>query len=42
MADDNPSIRFVRNYIEAAQRARASGSADDLTPCVDFLRPTWS
>src|SRR5215204_3536139 len=30
MADDSPQIRLVLKYIEAARRARASGSADDL------------
>lgn len=37
MAADSPSIRLVRSYIEAAQRARASGSADDLDAVRRFL-----
>src|SRR5215217_6333414 len=30
MSDDSSQVTLVLNYIEAAQRARASGSADDL------------
>jgi ketosteroid isomerase-like protein len=37
MADDSPSIRLVRSYIEAAQRARASGSVDDFNAVRGFL-----
>ena len=37
MADDSPSIRLVRSYIEAAQRARASGRADDFEALREFL-----
>ena len=37
MADDSPSIRLVRSYIEAVQRARASGDADDFEALREFL-----
>src|SRR4051794_38165116 len=37
MADDTPSIRLVRSYIEAVQRARASGAVDDFEALRDFL-----
>ena len=37
MADDTPSIRLVRSYIEAVQRARASGDVDDFEALREFL-----
>lgn len=37
MPDDSPSIRLVRDYIEAVQRARASGEADDFESLRRFL-----
>ena len=37
MADDSPSIRLVRSYIEAVQRARASGNVDDFEALREFL-----
>jgi len=37
MADDTPSMRLVRNYIEASQRARATGSAGDFSTLREFL-----
>ncbi len=37
MADDSPSIKLVRGYIEAVQRARASGDADDFDVLREFL-----
>ena len=37
MADDTPSIRLVRRYIEAVQRARASGDVDDFEALREFL-----
>ena len=37
MADDSPSIKLVRGYIEAVQRARASGDADDFGVLREFL-----
>ena len=37
MADDSPSIRLVRSYIEAVQRARASGDVDDFGALRGFL-----
>lgn len=37
MVDDSPSIRLVRNYIEASQRARASGKAEDFEAMRDFV-----
>src|SRR3954451_2001789 len=37
MAEDTPSIRLVRDYIEAVQRARASGDADDFEALRGFL-----
>ena len=37
MAEDTPSIRLVRSYIEAVQRARASGDADDFEALRGFL-----
>jgi len=37
MADDSPSIRLVRSYIEAVQRARASGDVDDFEALRRFL-----
>ena len=37
MADDSPSIRLVRSYIEAVQRARASGDVDDFEALRGFL-----
>ena len=37
MADDTPSITIVRNYIEAAQGARASGRASDFSAVRGFL-----
>jgi limonene-1,2-epoxide hydrolase len=38
MADDTPSIQLVENYIEAIQRARASGDdvyVEQLSTIVD-------
>ena len=35
--DDSPSTRLVRRYIEAVQRARASGDADDFEALREFL-----
>lgn len=37
MVDDSPSIRLVRNYIEASQRARASGRAEDFEAMREFM-----
>jgi ketosteroid isomerase-like protein len=37
VADDSPSIRLVRSYIESVQRARASGDADDFEALRKFL-----
>jgi len=37
MADDTPSIRVVRRYIEAVQRARASGGLEDFEALREFL-----
>ncbi|GAA1956165.1 hypothetical protein GCM10009798_14390 [Nocardioides panacihumi] len=37
MAGDSPSMRLVRSYIQAAQRARASRSAEDLAAVRGFL-----
>src|SRR5689334_18632994 len=37
VVDDNPSVRLVCNYIEAAQRARASGDAGDFSAVRGFL-----
>lgn len=37
MGDDTPSIRLVRSYIEAVQRARASGDVDDFEVLREFL-----
>ena len=37
MPDDSPSITLVRNYIEASQRARASGDAEDLEAMREFM-----
>lgn len=37
MADDTPSIRLVRRYIEAVQHARASGDVDDFEAIREFL-----
>ena len=37
MADDTPSIGLVRRYIEAVQRARASGDVDDFEALREFL-----
>jgi ketosteroid isomerase-like protein len=35
--DDSPSIRRVRSYIGAVQRARASGNLDDFEALREFL-----
>ena len=40
MVDDSPSIRLVRNYIEASQRARASGKAEDFQALRTFMAET--
>ena len=37
IAGDSPSIRLVRSYIEAVQRARASGDVDDFEALRAFL-----
>ncbi|MDR6862689.1 nuclear transport factor 2 family protein [Phycicoccus sp. 3266] len=37
MADEHPSVRLVRGYIEASQRARASGSAPDFAAVRRYL-----
>ena len=37
MADDTPSIQLVRRWIEAVQRARASGHVDDFEALRGFL-----
>ena len=37
MDDDSPSTRLVRNYIEASQRARASGRAEDFEAMREFM-----
>jgi ketosteroid isomerase-like protein len=37
MVDDSPSIRLVRDYIEASQRARASGKAEDFEALREFM-----
>jgi ketosteroid isomerase-like protein len=39
VADDTPPMRLVLTYIEAAQRARASGDADDFEALREFLAP---
>ncbi len=39
MADETPPMRLVLTYIEAAQRARASGDADDFEALREFLAP---
>ena len=39
MADDGPTTRLVRTYIEAVQRARASGDVDDFEALREFLSP---
>ena len=39
MSDGSPSIRLVRTYIEAVQRARASGDVDDFEALREFLAP---
>jgi len=39
MADEAPSISHVRRYIEAVQRARASGDVDDFDALREFLAP---
>ena len=37
MGDDSPSMRLVRTYIEAVQRARATGDIDDFEALREFL-----
>jgi len=37
VADETPPMRLVLTYIEAAQRARASGDADDFEALREFL-----
>lgn len=37
MVDESPSIRLVRNYIEASQRARASGKAEDFEAMRKYM-----
>jgi len=37
MADDTPSIQLVESYIEAIQRARASGEPEDFEAIREFL-----
>lgn len=37
MVDDSPSVRLVRDYIEASQRARASGKAEDFQALRTFM-----
>jgi ketosteroid isomerase-like protein len=37
MPDDSPAKTLVRNYIEAAQRARASGREEDFQALREFL-----
>ena len=39
MTDEVPSISLVRRYIEAVQRARASGDVDDFDALRKFLAP---
>jgi ketosteroid isomerase-like protein len=39
VADDTPPMRLLLTYIEAAQRARASGDADDFEALREFLAP---
>ena len=39
MADNTPPIRLVLTYIEAAQRARATGNVDDFEALREFLAP---
>ena len=39
MADDGSTTRLVRDYIEAVQRARASGEIDDFEALREFLSP---
>jgi ketosteroid isomerase-like protein len=39
VADDTPPMRLLLTYIEAAQRARASGDADDFAALREFLAP---
>jgi ketosteroid isomerase-like protein len=39
VADETPPMRLVLTYIEAAQRARASGDADDFEALREFLAP---
>src|SRR6478609_7290638 len=37
MADDTPSVQLVLRYIEASQRARASGRTEDFAVIREFL-----
>jgi ketosteroid isomerase-like protein len=37
MADDTPSIKLVRRYIEAVQQARASGDVNDFDALREYL-----
>lgn len=39
MTDDTPSVRLVRRFIEASQRARASGDVGDFNALRAFLAP---
>ena len=39
VADDTASIQLVLNYIEASQRARASGRVEDFEALRPFLAP---
>jgi ketosteroid isomerase-like protein len=39
VADGTPPMRLLLTYIEAAQRARASGDADDFEALREFLAP---
>src|SRR4051794_28874105 len=39
MTDDTPSVQLVRRWIEAVQRARASGDVDDFEALRGFLAP---
>ena len=37
MAEDTPSVQLVKSYIEAVQRARASGDVADFEALREFL-----
>ena len=39
VADDSSSVRLVLTYVEAVQRARASGDVEDFEALREFLAP---